>query len=103
MHLEQFDFAYSVFQLCRRLAELGEIRSFMDRAAPLSPPLRDQYRETWQNLRAEDAPLRIIRDDRLRSAPITHFDELISACASDQWVPIARVVGHAMADSWDDH
>jgi len=80
-----------------------EIPWFLDRAAPLSPPLRDRYQESWQNLRAENAPLRIIRDDRLRSAPINHFDELVCACTSDQWLPIARVVGHATADSWDDH
>ena len=44
---------------------------------PLSATLRDHYRRMWQQLRAENAALRIIRDDRLQSAPITHFDQLV--------------------------
>ncbi|MGU3538018.1 DUF3658 domain-containing protein [Methylobacterium sp. A54F] len=36
----------------------------------------------WSNLRRKDAPLRIVRDGRLISAPLTHFDAVLTAQAS---------------------
>lgn len=57
----------------------------------------------WQQLRAENAPLRIIRNDRLCSAPITEFDHLLLSFADEHWRKTARVIGEAMARSWDDN
>jgi Protein of unknown function/Domain of unknown function (DUF1835) len=79
------------------------IHALLKGAARLSAPMRNYYRQMWQQLRTENAALRIIREDRLRSAPITYFDDLLYACASDQWLKVARVVGHALVESWDDH
>jgi hypothetical protein len=79
-----------------------DIPAFLQRAVQLSAPMRNYYRQMWQQLRAENAALRIIRADRLRSAPITYFDELLYSCASEQWLKMARVVGQAAVESWDD-
>ena len=78
------------------------IRTFLHGAVPLSATFRNYYRQMWQRLRAENAALRIIRDDRLQSAPITYFDQLVHRCASDDWLTVARVVGQALVESWDD-
>jgi len=75
--------------------------SFMARAAPLPAAMRDDYRQMWDQLRAENAPLRIIRGGRLQSAPITVFDELVLSCAEKSWLRTSRVLGGAMAESWD--
>jgi hypothetical protein len=56
----------------------------------------------WRQLRAENAPLRIVRNDRLQSASLDHFDELVLACASDQWLGVEQVVGRALVEAWDE-
>jgi hypothetical protein len=57
--------------------------------------------EAWRVLASENAPLRIIRDGRLASAPLTFFDDLILGIASHEWQPMALIVGAAMCDSVD--
>src|SRR5262249_26227150 len=79
-----------------------QIDSFLDRATPLPASTRDWYQQMWEQLQAENAPLRILHDGRLRSAPINAFDELLLSCAEERWLEVARVVGKAMAESWDD-
>jgi hypothetical protein len=73
----------------------------LDHAAPLDPAKRRQYRDLWQRLMSENAPLRVIGAGGLVSAPITHFDPLILSCATSAWLKMARVVGEALARSWD--
>jgi hypothetical protein len=79
-----------------------QIHRFLDHARVLPAASRDTYRRTWQQLREENAPLRIIRNERLQSAPITHFDALAYACASEEWLTVERVVGQALVEAWDD-
>jgi hypothetical protein len=50
----------------------------------------------WSSLRHENAPLRIIRDGRLVSAPLTQFDALLVSQATSQWTVAARIIGLAM-------
>lgn len=50
----------------------------------------------WKALRREDAPLRIVRDGRLVSAPLTHFDAVLIAQATRDWEVAARVIGRTM-------
>jgi hypothetical protein len=69
----------------------------LDSAEPLPQTAYEQYREIWQGLRAENAPLRVVGADGLRSAPITFFDPLLLSCAKVEWQRAARVVGEAMA------
>jgi Protein of unknown function len=72
-----------------------------DRAEPLEPTARDQYRGIWRRLRAENAPLRVVNTDGLESAPISFFDPLLLSCAKSEWQKAARVVGEALA-KWSD-
>lgn len=73
----------------------------LDRAAALDPAQRRRYRNLWQRLMSENAPLRVIGEGGLVSAPITHFDPLILACATPAWLKMAWVVGDALARSWE--
>jgi hypothetical protein len=74
----------------------------IDRAQPLAPEARQQYRETWRRLRAENAALRVLNADCLVSAPISFFDPLLLSCARGNWQKAARVVGEALAKELDD-
>ena len=76
-----------------------EMLDLLDRAVPLAPGARRQYLDLWQSLMAENAPLRVLGETGLVSAPITFFDPLILSCASTTWLKMARVVGAALARS----
>jgi hypothetical protein len=69
----------------------------IDRAEALSPAAGRQYRETWQRLRAENAPLRVLTTDGLVSAPISAIDPLLLSCASRNWQKAVRILGEALA------
>jgi len=86
-----------------RAITLGELRPdhlaakrYWEGATALDAPARERYQANWARLRAEDAPLRILTADGMVSAPITYFDELLIACANEQWRKAARVVGDAL-------
>lgn len=51
----------------------------------------------WSQLRAENAPLRIITDDGLVSAPLDHFDADLLSHIGSEWTRANRVVGETMA------
>ena len=70
----------------------------LDRAVPLAPTERSRYREVWRRLRSEDAPLRIVSDTGLSSAPITFYDEELLSYAVPQWRKVARIVAEALAN-----
>jgi len=74
----------------------------LDRAEPLVPPARDQYRELWGKLRIENAPLRVLDAGSLVSAPISHFDKLLLSCATPDWQKVSMVVGKALASFCTD-
>jgi hypothetical protein len=74
---------------------------YWERAAPLERAERERYRSDWARLRAENAPLRILDESGLVSAPITHFDELLMSCTVGQWRKAARVIGEALSTFWD--
>jgi len=80
--------------ICReRLWELAE---------PLQQTVRERYRDLWQQLRSENAPLRVVDGDELVSAPISFFDSLLMSCVTDNWQKVARVVGQALVSPMDD-
>jgi hypothetical protein len=74
----------------------------IDRAQALAPEARQQYRETWSRLRAENAALRVLNADGLVSAPISYFDPLLLSCATGRWQKAARVVGEALVKELAD-
>ena len=69
------------------------------RAKEIPPVLGNQYSNLWRRLRVENAPLRILRDDALASAPISFFDPppVMSHVMSEA----AMVIGNALVDIWD--
>jgi hypothetical protein len=73
-----------------------------DLAEPLQTNARGRYRDLWQQLRSENAPLRVIAGDKLVSAPISFFDSLLMSYVTDNWQKVSRVVGSAMASQMDD-
>jgi hypothetical protein len=65
---------------------------------PLSDRDRAAYRARWEQLRHENAPLRIVEGDDLVSAPIDHFDAALMANVSGEWQKMAKIVGTTLAD-----
>ena len=63
--------------------------------------IRDSYRNDWRRLRAENAPLRLVDGDKLVSAPITHFDDLVLSFVDADWKKGARIVGYSMMELSD--
>ena len=72
--------------------------NLLERAQPLTKPLLERYRIAWRTLRAENAPLRVLRDDlELVSAPISFFDEQLVSYVKQSWLKAARIVGETLA------
>ncbi len=71
----------------------------LDRTEKLTSVLRAQYRELWGRLRAENAPLRVLSEGELVSAPLSFFDPLLLSCATPEWQKAARIIGEALWDS----
>jgi hypothetical protein len=59
---------------------------------------RERHHGLWRRLRVEDAPLRVIDADGLRSAPITFFDQQLLSFAKASWQKPARIIGEAIAE-----
>ncbi len=68
-------------------------KSLINIAKPVSDIQRASLRRTWRQLRAENAPLRVLTSSGLASAEITHFDDLIRAEITHDWRRFARVIG----------
>jgi hypothetical protein len=73
-----------------------------DLAEPLQATARDRYLDLWRQLRSENAPLRVLRGDRLVSAPISFFDSLLMSFVTEDWQRVARVVGRSLVSGMDD-
>ena len=72
-----------------------------DAATPVEANVRSGYQRQWAMLREENAPLRILVEGGIESAPITAFDELVLSHASRDWQKSALVVAKALTDFWD--
>jgi len=72
------------------------------KAAPLEARIRDENVDLWRRLRRENAPLRVLVDGDLVSAPITFFDDLLLSCTSANWQRAIRVEADASVSLWDD-
>jgi hypothetical protein len=69
-----------------------------DRAEPLETAARERYLSLWRQVRAENAPLRVVDADGLRSAPITFFDQQLISFARPSWQKAVRLVGAVMVE-----
>ena len=63
------------------------------RRRPYTRTEGDAAAAAWARLRAENAPLRIVRDGCLVSAPLTHFDAALVARSLPEWEVAARLIG----------
>ena len=50
----------------------------------------------WAQLKGENAPLRIVRDGHLVSAPLAHFDAALASQATTDWEVAAKLIGRTM-------
>jgi hypothetical protein len=73
-----------------------------DQAKTLPTTTRSEYVGLWRQTRAENAPLRVLADNALVSAPISFFDSLVMSHVTEDWRKVARVVGQALYSQMDD-
>jgi hypothetical protein len=72
------------------------LQSLLGGEQSMSAEERDRNRRDWQQLRAENAPFRIVTEAGLVSASVDYFDSHLLAQASPKWESIRRVVGNTM-------
>jgi hypothetical protein len=65
-------------------------------ATPMTDLERAALRRRWQQLRQENAALRLMTDHGLKSVPIDYLDDRIRARITDEWQSCGRVVGDVM-------
>jgi uncharacterized protein DUF3658/uncharacterized protein DUF1835 len=82
--------------------EIAE-HSLYDRAQILPATARSRYHALWAQLRAENAPLRVLSADALVSVPISFFDSLLMSFATDDWRKVAMIVGLALGSEIDNY
>ncbi len=75
----------------------------LDRAVPLEASDRSRYRALRQQLRAENAPFRVVSDQGLVSAPMSFFDDRLLSEAVGNWRKVAWIVGHVYGAHHDDN
>ena len=71
------------------------------RVAVFAGESRVQCRDLWAQLRAENAPLRVLENGRLTSAPLSYFDERFFSFVEAKWRKGAWIVGHVLGDEMD--
>ena len=113
---EVFEFAGDQVTYCRpdggttgwRTICLGELppqhfveKRYWESARPIDGARRARDRANWARLRQEDAPLRILSESGMISAPITYFDDRLLSCTIGQWRKVARVIGEALVGDLD--
>lgn len=74
----------------------GQLRLLLNSARPLDKQERDQLAERWHTLQVENAPLRVVTDAGLSSAPADYFDRSLLTHVSATPTPMARVIADTM-------
>jgi hypothetical protein len=72
------------------------LRSLLASEQPITAQLREESRQTWRRMKAENAPFRIVTEAGLVSAPIDVFDPLLLERTTPEWKKVARTVGETM-------
>ncbi|WP_067905025.1 DUF3658 domain-containing protein [Nocardia vaccinii] len=82
----------------RSVAELHpeQLRLVLDSARPLDKQERDRLAERWHTLQAEQAPLRVVTDAGLSSAPADYFDQSLLVHIPATPTPMAQVIADTM-------
>ena len=63
---------------------------------PVSRAERKAATAAWSRLHQENAPLRVMRDGRLVSAPLTHFDPVLTQSATPGWELVVKLIARAL-------
>ena len=74
----------------------SELASLLGTERPITRQEREDAARHWRKLRSENAPIRIVTETGLVSAPADVFDHLLLERATKEWRKVARVVGDAM-------
>jgi hypothetical protein len=77
------------------MPRMFDLRRSLDRSE------RRAYVQEWEMLRHQNSPVRVLENGRLISVDASHFDALILSFAETRWLKVARVLGHALAESSD--
>ncbi|MGN8097613.1 DUF3658 domain-containing protein [Methylobacterium sp. 22177] len=75
------------------------MRSLLGQQVPMTVEERHENRKLWQYLQSENAPFRIIKEARLVSTTIDHFDPIIEAQATSEWKSVASIIHEAFGES----
>jgi len=94
---------HPVISLAALLPDQIRDEELFNRGRELAPIERDRYVGLWTTLRAENAPLRVIKNGTLVSVAPSFFDELLISFVTREWRKSALVVGHALASQMDDN
>jgi hypothetical protein len=78
-----------------------KVLGFLVHAMPLTAAEHDNYHALWERLRLENAPLRVLTDEGMASAPLSYFDDLLVSCTIADWRKVARVLAEALVESWE--
>jgi hypothetical protein len=79
------------------------LQSLLGTERSITSQVRDESRQSWQRLRRENAPFRIVTEAGLASTSIDYFDPLLLAQATPEWQKAARIVGNTMASNSDPY
>jgi hypothetical protein len=72
------------------------LRTMLGSERPMTPKERDDARRQWRQLKAENAPFRVVSDAGLVSAPTDHFDSWLLERATTEWRRATRIVGDVL-------
>ncbi len=79
-----------------------ELLAYLDKARPLTAERRAEWLAVWTRLQAENAPLRVLSDQGLVSAPIDYFDAELLRHAAPEWQqPIALIAAYMLGEFHD--
>jgi hypothetical protein len=72
------------------------LKSLLGSKQSVTAQLREESCRTWQRLKAENAPFRVVTAAGLASAPIDYFDQSLLERATAEWRTVGRVIGETM-------
>jgi hypothetical protein len=75
----------------------------LEREIVLGEADRAKFTNLWALLKAENAPLRVLDENGLKSAPLSFFDSLILSHMGSNWRKMALVIGHVLGDWMEDY
>jgi hypothetical protein len=78
-----------------------DLAELFDHHIPLPAPERERYRDMWEQLRTENAALRVIEKGRLVSKDIDFFDAALLRLATPEWQKMARIVAGLLVEFFD--